>query len=142
MNPGGLVVAGLAALAVVFGRVGPVLKAPYHPPEYPLNLCADPRIELERSLAFWADHGVHFTVNEPGPCIPVLLDPTLLPKHRGLTLYLEHTAVVLVANPRDELAVAHELGHAAGYGHVPLAPSGLVMARTRVGWDDRGLRRR
>lgn len=138
--------ATLCGASVIFGRTGPVLDTPYHEPSYELRICPDPKIDpiaLNKALDWWSDHGVWFVV-DPGaktgkPCAVVTADPTLDDLgFRGLTVF-GGEPLVKVADGRDALAIAHELGHVAGYGHTPLAPSGVMMAPRHAGWSDRGL---
>lgn len=148
MTPLPLIVVGVLALVVGAGRVGPVLEAPYHEPGYDLRLCPDAKVDsvaLYTATKWWAERGVWFVVDHPPtstPCIPIYVDPTLGDVGlRGLTTFTADGTggMVLVSSGRDALALAHELGHVAGYGHTPLAPSGCMMAPKRVGWSDRGL---
>lgn len=50
------------------------------------------------------------------------------------------TACAIRMHPRGgALAYTHELGHALGYLHPPLCPSGHLLHPSRPGWDWRGL---
>lgn len=144
-----VLVASILASGIVVGHVGPVLATPYHEPGYDLRICPSPDVDpaaLYTATEWWSDHGVWFVIDrDPSiACVQLLVDPSLDSDGlRGLTLFdpAGFGAVVLLTNGHDALAIAHELGHVAGFGHTPLAPSGCIMAPRRVGWSDRGLPR-
>lgn len=152
----GLLATGLAVAGIVWGKAGPIPRAEKVQPSYDLVLCPSENIDraaLGKAVSWWFDHGEHFTVLPPNAttdqsCIPILEDQTIPDdEYVGETEYLvdqEYAiigAVIFVLDGSDAEVLAHELGHVAGYGHVPLAPHGTMMARKvgSSGWDCRGL---
>ena len=131
---------------------GGILKSHYEPPKYPLRVC--PALSIDRATMYeavewWSDHDVWFVVDwsqmkeAPADCIvihwaPSILDDGIL----GMTLWgVGHkSALIEIGDPYDALTIAHELGHAAGYGHTPLGVPGELMAKKHVGWSDRGMK--
>ena len=116
---------------------------------------------LRRAVTEWRDHGHPVRLDCNAPDVLVTLDPGLeggtdwnaedpehalddLPQTWGVTrcqaLDGELLSCTIRVHPRAEaLAYTHELGHALGYQHPPLCPSGHLMHPSRPGWDWRGL---
>lgn len=109
---------------------------------------------LGEAADWWGAHGQRFdhTAFDGLATVRVVVDPTLGANGRDnarTRVWASVDGVIVEALVRvapevaaDPIALAHELGHAAGWRDLRLPPSGHVLNRWRPGWDGRGLEAR
>lgn len=127
---------------------GGLLKSHYEKPDYLLRLCPSSDIDmvtLYQAVNWWSDRGVWFVVDRSSNlqgCVPISYSPEQLGEgYGGLTIRMpDGRAMVLLSDRFDDHALAHELGHVAGYDHTPLSSKRQLMNGSSEGWRDTGIR--
>jgi hypothetical protein len=117
-------------------------------------LCARdvPTPVVIQAVDWWRVRGHDLTLSCHSWTISLDADPTVdtrasyddVAVTHGVTVAHVDEGVVVAAEIRvlpgaSSLVVAHELGHALGYLHPQVCPTGHMMHPHNPGWDDRGL---
>jgi hypothetical protein len=167
---GGIITAVVAGAGILFGRLKKVKvpqngtweKPPTVRYEVPTN-----EDDITRAVNWWGKIGHKVKIVEKSPPntpladgeIRIRIDPAEVDRRRppvvedgeikggghgvtdttiGKDGKIQHALILLYQN--DALTLAHELGHALGFGHPSNTPTGHMMNPTKPGWDDhRGL---
>ena len=151
MNPlyyAGLIVAALAGGAAVFGH----LRAPNTPraseyPAGPIRIWAEQTVNQGSFMVAvdaWRDIGWPILVTESNPSVLFTTRPGLVLGGKamcGIAHIRGDRVTVELVPGSDSLVIAHEMGHAFGFRHTRIAPTGSLMAAgvERIGWNMRGL---
>ena len=101
---------------------------------------------LDIARATWAGLGHRSVVLHTGPAdISIVVDPALVDRGKTVCTVVNGSTItraeIRVKPGATALELAHELGHAFGYLHPYLCPSGHLMHPRHPGWNARGLER-